>query len=244
MQDLQNSTFAPNRLGLRLKADERRAQIVAEAAKLCTESGVDSMTIAKVAGRLGITRNLAYHYFPNKTALLSAVVAAETAKLIDSLTELSGTTPRERLVEMLGIFFDYLQKNPIIGRLVDTPEGMRLVSETGSPQRPLLARRFAEALGCPRTPIYQSMVEASVDFTRNFLYSAIAQPDAFPKRDEAANFIAELVLEGIGRVRPLAELVDARRLAAKDAAGPAPDVETLITQEKSAIGRNRFSKGR
>ena len=43
--------------------DARRAQIVHAARAICLEKGFSKITISDIAGRVGMTRSLFYHYF-------------------------------------------------------------------------------------------------------------------------------------------------------------------------------------
>ena len=50
-----------------------------------TKEGVDGVTLASVAGRLNLTKQALYHYFPSKEALGRSLVAALVETEIDAL---------------------------------------------------------------------------------------------------------------------------------------------------------------
>lgn len=54
--------------------EEKRAEIVAAATTLFTESGYDETSVSKVAAAAGVTTNTIYWYFDDKDALLVAVL--------------------------------------------------------------------------------------------------------------------------------------------------------------------------
>ena len=54
----------------RLWADDRRRQILAVAARLLDERGVDGLRIPDVAEAAGVTRPVIYRHFPNRQAIL------------------------------------------------------------------------------------------------------------------------------------------------------------------------------
>ena len=54
--------------------DARRAEFVKVARELFLEQGVHNTTITQIACRAGVTRSLFYHYFPDKDAILGAVI--------------------------------------------------------------------------------------------------------------------------------------------------------------------------
>lgn len=58
----------------RLPADERRAQILREAAQLFGSRGFKGTTTRDVAARIGITEAALYRYFPSKEAMYAAIL--------------------------------------------------------------------------------------------------------------------------------------------------------------------------
>ncbi|MGW4354913.1 TetR/AcrR family transcriptional regulator [Nocardia sp. NPDC004582] len=61
----------PRRRG---RGDDRREQIIDEALKAFADNGYRSTSIAEIAERCGLSQPGVLHYFPNKAALLSAVL--------------------------------------------------------------------------------------------------------------------------------------------------------------------------
>src|SRR5512138_2713411 len=58
----------------RLPADERRAQVLREAARLFGTHGFSGTTTRDVAARVGITEAALYRYFPSKEAMYTAIL--------------------------------------------------------------------------------------------------------------------------------------------------------------------------
>jgi len=58
------------------KRRQARQELLATAREILREQGIEGVTLAAVAGRLGLTRQAIYHYFPSKDALLDSLVAA------------------------------------------------------------------------------------------------------------------------------------------------------------------------
>src|SRR5262245_19784394 len=58
----------------RMAQAERREQLVEAALAVAAHEGHERLTFEGVARRAGVTRNLVYHYFPNRQELLKAVV--------------------------------------------------------------------------------------------------------------------------------------------------------------------------
>lgn len=58
----------------RLSADDRRRDILAAVRDLCAEQGVGSLSVSSITERVGCTRSLFYHYFPDKQAAIDATL--------------------------------------------------------------------------------------------------------------------------------------------------------------------------
>lgn len=66
-------------------ADARRAQIVAAARALYEQQGLSAVSIGDITDAVGVTRSLFYHYFPNQSAVTSAVIDAYVAEYVEKL---------------------------------------------------------------------------------------------------------------------------------------------------------------
>ena len=71
----------------RHKADDRRDEIVRAARDLCEERGLSQTTIKDIADRVGVTRSLFYHYFPDKESVLDAGLDDIVEDFLGSLDE-------------------------------------------------------------------------------------------------------------------------------------------------------------
>ena len=58
------------------KRKQARKEILQTTLAILREQGVESVTLAAVAGKLGMTKQAIYHYFPSKDALMSALVTS------------------------------------------------------------------------------------------------------------------------------------------------------------------------
>ena len=65
--------------------DMRRAQIIAAARDLYEERGLSHTTVKDITERVGVTRTLFYHYFPDKDAVTSAVIDDYTQDYVEAL---------------------------------------------------------------------------------------------------------------------------------------------------------------
>src|SRR6266568_6781536 len=72
---------------------ERQEAIVAAARALAAEGGMAAVQIAPVAARAGIAAGTVYRYFPSKTDLVAALVAAVSEHEIGALRRAADAAP-------------------------------------------------------------------------------------------------------------------------------------------------------
>src|ERR1700756_5164071 len=75
------------------KIASRHAAIIAATGALAAEGGMASVQIAPVAERAGIAAGTVYRYFPSKTDLVAALVAAVSEAEIDAMRRAADTAP-------------------------------------------------------------------------------------------------------------------------------------------------------
>ena len=68
------------------KRQQARKDILDAAQKILGSEGTDAVTLASVAGQLGMTKQALYHYFPSKEALRRSLVTTLLDKEIEALT--------------------------------------------------------------------------------------------------------------------------------------------------------------
>jgi AcrR family transcriptional regulator len=92
------------------RADARRNydKLLATARDVFTEQGADA-SLDEIARRAGVGSGTLYRHFPNREALLEAVVGEAVAGLDETATELLGAaSPQEALVSWLRTLVDYV----------------------------------------------------------------------------------------------------------------------------------------
>jgi len=67
------------------KREQARSDILASAQSIMNEAGPEAVTLASVAGQLGMTKQSLYHYFPSKEALVRALVTTLLDQEIEAL---------------------------------------------------------------------------------------------------------------------------------------------------------------
>lgn len=57
-----------------METDKRREQFIMAALELFAQKGIARTSIGDISAKVGVARSLFYHYFPNKVAIVDAVV--------------------------------------------------------------------------------------------------------------------------------------------------------------------------
>ena len=81
------------------RGDQRRAALLRALDELLRDGTLDSINIAEITTRAGVTRSAFYFYFENKGAAVAAVMAEMYDKAFEASTSLydETATPRERI---------------------------------------------------------------------------------------------------------------------------------------------------
>ena len=68
-----------------LKRERARQEILQAARDILNDEGIEAVTLASVAGRLSMTKQALYHYFPSKEALIRSLITTLLDEEIESL---------------------------------------------------------------------------------------------------------------------------------------------------------------
>lgn len=115
------------------KRRQARAEILAAARGILLEDGPDAVTLASVAGRLDITKQALYHYFPSKEALARSLVTALIEEEIETLvTAIEGAgSNRELLGAMIRSFYMHYRERLNAFRFVYCQSQLYTATEPG-----------------------------------------------------------------------------------------------------------------
>ena len=105
----------------RLSGEERRSQLLAEAAQLFARRGYRSTTMDDVAEAAGVTKPLVYQHFSSKRSLYLELVDALGYQMLADLAEATSraTGPRQQVELALQAYFRLMVKDPAAFRLLN-----------------------------------------------------------------------------------------------------------------------------
>ncbi|MGB8011559.1 MAG: TetR/AcrR family transcriptional regulator [Terriglobales bacterium] len=190
---------ATHRLGSRGQPEESRASILEAAVAEFAEYGVAGARTDAIARAAHVNKALLYYYFKDKDALYEAVLdhvfGGLRARVMPVLE--SELPPREKMLEYLAAYFDYIAENPRFPRVVQA-EWMR--SGVDYPHMQRVAREHFRPIFEQLTEVLRLGVEAG-DFRRvnpvDFLPSVAAVIVFY--------FSAAPIIKALTKVDPLSE---------------------------------------
>lgn len=103
-----------------LPADERREVIITAVIELAAEQNPTDITTAAIASRMGLTQGALFRHFPNKAAILQAVMTQVATRLMTTLNNAreGKTSPLAALEAMFMAHVEFVVKHPGVPRLL------------------------------------------------------------------------------------------------------------------------------
>jgi AcrR family transcriptional regulator len=114
----------------RKKPQQRRSRLTIDAIfeatiQVLLANGLEAITTAQIAERAGVSVGSLYQYFPNKRALLAAVVQRHVGQVVDdtisACRSAHGQTTREMCATMMSAFVDAKTRRPEVSRALYLP---------------------------------------------------------------------------------------------------------------------------
>jgi AcrR family transcriptional regulator len=109
-------------MGMRLRAAERRAQLLGVARRLFARDGYRGASMESIAEAAGVTKPVLYQHFSSKRALYSALLANDLGRLTQELEASFSQAEdnEERLRRGFGAYFDFVDRHEDAFRLLFT----------------------------------------------------------------------------------------------------------------------------
>lgn len=185
---------APTRV--RLKPEERRAQLIDIGLRLLTTRPIHEMSVDEVAAEAGISRGLLFHYFPSKRDHYVAVVRAGGRRLLTHAEAPEEGTPTERVRGIVDGFVSFVQRrrSNYVAVVRAAAGGDELVLEVFEENREVLTDRVLEAAGVHvPTPLHRLAVRG---------WPAMAEEMALGATDEVVTGpeLVDLLVGGLERI--------------------------------------------
>src|SRR5271157_137116 len=138
------------RLGTRGRPEESRAAILNPAVAAFAEYGIAGARTDAIARAAHVNKALLYYYFKDKDALYEAVLdhvfSGLRARVMPVLER--ELPPRQKMLEYLGTYFDYIAANPRFPRVV---QGEWVRSGAGTARMQRVAKKYF-------LPIFEKLV--------------------------------------------------------------------------------------
>ena len=123
-----SSTTATSRLSK--QPDERRDEIVAATRQLFAERGVAKVSVTEIAKRVGVTRGLIYHYFPDRDALIDLIFEDHIDEFVEAVSrwdsEREAGNVEKALLDCVAMFRHHLHAKDMFREDLGHPENAGL----------------------------------------------------------------------------------------------------------------------
>jgi AcrR family transcriptional regulator len=132
----------------RLAPQARREQILDEAARLVLNVGLSAISMERLAREAGISKGLVYNYFPDRDALLAALLRREQSDLRDRGMEsaLQAQSFADLIRQTTRLYLEQTRdRGALIGALLADPSVARLMEDDNRSDRERTVRYFVRA---------------------------------------------------------------------------------------------------
>lgn len=138
-----------------MELSERQNQIVTAAVELIAAQGIQKLTMKRIAESIGVTEPAVYRHFPNKKAILLAVLDSFDAVRARLLEESDGEPGAVRLEHFVLGLFDLCVHQPSLARV--------LFAEEFFQSDPQLSQRMFRVMHTHRDRLVTLIREAQVE---------------------------------------------------------------------------------
>ena len=204
-------TTVPATPSRRLSADERRAQILREAAQLFGSHGFNGTTTRDVAAQVGITEAALYRYFPSKEAMYTAILDERmaSAALLEPVEPIAAAGDDRAVFTMLALtLLRSVEADPSILRLIlySALEGHELARPFQEKRilrlreflTAYIARRTAEGVFRAIDPKLAARAFTGMIVDHLIVKHVFGQRDQYPQSPEqVAETYVSIVLDGV-----------------------------------------------
>ena len=161
---LPDQRARPRKQPRQARAQHTVDAIVEASARILEQQGHGGFTTNAVAELAGVSIGTLYQYFPDKDALLGALIARETARLVEEVEAASVmATGREALEEIIQAAVRHQMHRPGLARLLDFEEARLPLDADTLAIRNKILTLLADILARPDLPRQSDMPSAAGD---------------------------------------------------------------------------------
>lgn len=123
MTSFQDDRAKPRKNAKQLRSSETVAIIIEAAARILESKSYTAFTTNAIARMAGVSIGTLYQYFPNKEAVIGALLGRETAQLLSSAeTALRRPAAEEALLNLISAAVEHQFRRPRLALLLDLEE--------------------------------------------------------------------------------------------------------------------------
>jgi AcrR family transcriptional regulator len=160
----RRGALEPRKYPAQPRSADTVATILEAAARILERHGFAGYNTNAVAGLAGVSIGSLYQYFPNKDALVAALVARETALLLEELSvatsEASFLAGRKRMIQAA---IAHQMRRPALARLLDFEEQRLPLGPRNERAGQMVADIAISVLGKPGAPRIANTTVAALD---------------------------------------------------------------------------------
>ncbi len=173
---------APRKQGTQSRAKATEAAIVEAAARILESAGAAGLTTNHIAERAGVSIGSLYQYFPNKQAVIAALLRREWTAMLEALRAVAdqAEAPRARLLGYVEVAMAHQFARPVLAvQLEHIQTGLDIAHEAAALTREVEAV-IAEAVIAYRPDADRAAVRDVVTICRALINEAALREDIGP----------------------------------------------------------------
>ncbi len=185
-----------------------RDRIVLAATKLTVEHGWSSLTMAKLAGRVGVSRQTVYNELGSKPRLAEAMVMHELAAFLAEVDDAFGGHPDDLVAairEAAARALSLAARNPLLHAVLSSSQGaetdlLPLLTTHSEPVLAAAREMIGKHVHAYDVPLEGERLDSLIDMVVRLVLSHVMQPAASP--DRTADDIAWIAGRVLGHAAP------------------------------------------
>ncbi|WP_310961687.1 TetR/AcrR family transcriptional regulator [Nocardioides terrisoli] len=184
-----------------------RSRLISTAIRLTAEHGWSTLTMAKLADRVGVSRQTVYNELGGKPQLAEAMVMTELGHFLDRVDQAFTDNPDD-LVEAVRAAargaLELGETNPLLRAILASRQGaesdlLPLLTTNSAPLLDMARQMLREHVHRYPTGLDDERVEGLIDLVVRLVLSHIMQPGGSPQQTaDTIAWIAGRVLGGVG----------------------------------------------